>query len=88
MRLSAKALRDGIAVAVLATLVGGLTASAAHADWRDRRGRGEHEHRERAWRERRYDNRYYYGNRVYVAPPIVYGPPPPPPGLNLFFNVR
>jgi hypothetical protein len=94
MNLIGKILRGGIAVAVLTTAIGGLAAPAAHADWDDRRGWHdrrewrEHEYRERVWRERRYDSRYYYGNRVYIAPPVVYGPPPPPPGLNLFFNVR
>jgi hypothetical protein len=88
MSLGARLLRGGIAVAVLTTIVGGMTAPAAHADWHDRRAWHEHEYRERAWRERRYDSHYYYGDRVYVAPPVVYGPPPPPAGLNLFFNIR
>ena len=44
--------------------------------------------RERIWRERHYGYPYYYGRRVYRAPPVVYGPPPPPPGINLFFNIR
>ena len=65
----------------------GVTAPAAHADWRSDRW-AEHDRREHEWRDHRYGSRYYYGDRVYVAPPVVYGPPPPPPGLNLMFNVR
>ena len=88
MNVLGKILRGGVAVAVLTTVIGGLTAPTARADWHDRREWRDHQYRERVWRDRRYDSRYYYGSRVYVAPPVVYGPPPPPPGLNLFFNVR
>ena len=81
-------LRGGIAAAVLCTVGGSLVAPAAHADWYDRRVYREHVVRERVYRERHYGYPYYYGRRVYVAPPVVYGPPPPPPGVNLFFNIR
>jgi hypothetical protein len=87
MNIAAKILRGGVAAVVLTTVLGSLSAPAAHADRYDRRAWRDHEYRERVWRERRYDNRYYYGRRVYVAPPVVYGPPPPA-GLSLFFNVR
>jgi hypothetical protein len=86
MNLVGKILRGSVVVAVLTTVISSLAAPAAHADWRDGRGWRDHQYRERVWRDRRYGSRYYYGNRVYVAPPVVYGPPPP--GLNLFFNVR
>jgi hypothetical protein len=96
MSAAGKILRGGVAAAVLSTLLGSLTAPAAHADWHDRRGWHEHEH-ERGWRGGYgygrgygygYGHPYYYGRRVYVAPPVVYGPPPPPPGIGLFFGVR
>jgi hypothetical protein len=35
-----------------------------------------------------HHGRREYRDRVYVSPPVVYGPPPPPYGLNLLFNVR
>jgi hypothetical protein len=88
-----RTLRGGIAVAILATVVGGVAAPAAHADWYHDHGYRqqewrEHERRREEWRDRRYDNQYYYGNRRYYSPPVVYGPPPPPSGLNLLFNIR
>jgi len=86
--LRSSGLRGGIAAAMLATVTSSLVAPAAHADWYDRRVYREHIVRERVYRERHYGYPYYYGRRVYVAPPVVYGPPPPPPGINLFFNIR
>jgi len=90
MSIAAKLLRGGVVAMVMATVIGGIAAPAAHADWygHHRREWRDHDARERVWRDRRYDSRYYYGNQVYVAPPVVYGPPPPPPGVGLFFNIR
>ena len=92
-----RVLSAGLAIAVFAGALGGL-AAPARADWDDhherrewrdhRRDWREDERRREEWRHRRYDSQYYYGDRVYVSPPIVYGPPPPPSGLNLLFNVR
>jgi hypothetical protein len=90
-----RTLAAGLAVAAFAGTLSGF-AAPARADWDDHHGRREyrerewreHEHRREEWRHRRYDSQYYYGNRVYVSPPVVYGPPPPPSGLNLLFNVR
>lgn len=87
-----------LAVAAFAGTLSGFAAPAradrddhdggrGHQEWRQRDWR-EHEHRDRDWHDRRYDSPYYYGDRVYVSPPVVYGPPPPPYGLNLLFNVR
>jgi hypothetical protein len=86
-----KPLAAALAIAAFAGTLSGF-AAPAHADWnhdhRGDRGRDWRDHRRDDWRYRGYDSRYYYGNRVYVAPPVVYGPPPPPSGLNLLFNVR
>ncbi len=90
-----RSLAAGLAIAAFAGTLTGF-AAPAHADWygdHDRRDYQEreyreHERRREEWRHRRYDGQYYYGDRAYVAPPIVYGPPPPPRGLNLLFNVR
>ena len=59
MNLIGKILRGGVAVAVLTTVIGGMAAPAAHADWHDRREWRDHQYRERVWRDRRYDSRYY-----------------------------
>jgi hypothetical protein len=84
-----RVLRGVFAALVLATMAAGLASLAARADdqhcdreWRD------HDRRVHEWRERRDDTPYYYGERVYVSPPVVYGPQPPPAGLNLLFNIR
>jgi hypothetical protein len=89
-----RTLAAGLAVAAFAGTLSGF-AAPARADWDDHHGRREwrerewrDDHRRDEWRHRRYDSQYYYGNRVYVSPPVVYGPPPPPYGLNLLFNVR
>ncbi|MDB5395459.1 MAG: hypothetical protein JWM91_2965 [Rhodospirillales bacterium] len=91
-----KTLAVGLAIAAFAGTLSGFAAPArADRDHEgDRGGRSRegdwrhHEHRREEWRDRRYDSRYYYGNRAYVSPPVVYGPPPPPSGLNLLFNIR
>jgi Ni/Co efflux regulator RcnB len=90
-----KTLAAGLAVAAFAGTLSGFAAPArADRDHESDRGGSrerewrDHDHRREEWRGRRYDSRYYYGNRIYVSPPVVYGPPPPPSGLNLLFNIR
>ena len=95
MTALSKTIAVGLAVAAFAGTLSGFAAPAKadwygdhdRRDWREREYR-EHERRHEEWRHRRYDGQYYYGDRAYVAPPIVYGPPPPPRGLNLLFNIR
>lgn len=77
-----------LALAV-ASLIGGVAASArADDDWRRR----EHIERERDWRV--HHRRPVYvappPAYVYAPPPVVYAPPPPPSGINLIFplNIR